>query len=1091
MKLRYSLVCCLAALGIAVPAVAAQDHVGYYRQPALNGNTLVFTSEGDIWVDTLGKGQAHRLTSRPAQESGAVLSQDGKTLAFVANYEGAQEAYVMPVNGGAPKRVTFEQSHVRLQGWTHDGHILYSTDNAFGPSSTWILKEVDPGTLKTTTLPLANAVQGSLDEKGDYVYFARFGLQVTGDHAKVYRGGAQGQLWRYKLGSNKEAQLLSSKDAGSESDPMFYQGRLYYVSDKDGNPNLWSMAASGGDAKQLTHFKNWPVRGPSLNDGRIVFQHGADLMMLDIAKDSSQKLDVALASDEPYEQERWLSEPLKYATDAELNAAGSKVVLTARGRVAVAGTDGSRLVQIATPAQSRVRDAVMSKDGKWIYAICDASGEQELWRFAADGSDNAKQLTHDGHTLRWSLSLSPDGRYLANDDNDGALWLFDLKTGTNKKIFGNGPGLGPFGELAWSADSRYLAIAATLNGHERSQVILYDVKEGRQQFLTSGKYESSSPAFSPDGKWLYFLSDRSFNATPGAPWGDRNMGPMFDKRTDIYALALDPKAVFPFQRPSELLAAKEQADDGKSKIAWDTIAGRLWQVPVPSGNYSHLEVTDERLYVQDSPAGNGLSSLKTIAFDRQSPEIETFAGDIGGYQLSDDRHKLLVQRQSRPEQMMIVPALASMPGDTSNMQVQGDQWQLAINPSDEWQQMFKDAWLMHRSSFYDPTMRGVDWNKVKARFEPLVARVSDRYELADLMGQMTSQLNALHSQVYVGDVPGNADAASAASLGAQLVQGDDGVRISHIFETDPELPDQAGPLAKPGVDARNSDVITAINGRAVNKLSDVSLLLRNQAGKQVLLTLARGDKKHEVIVYPVDLRTNSMLRYHDWVEHNRDEVTKASHGKIGYLHLYAMGTSDIESFAREFYANYNKDGLIIDVRRNRGGNIDSWIIDKLMRRVWMFWQPKQGDANTNMQQAFRGHLVVLTDQVTYSDGETFSAGIKALGLAPLIGMRTAGAGVWLTGRNALSDFGMARVAEFPQFELDGHWIVEGHGVEPNIEVDNLPHATFEGKDAQLLRGISYLEKELKDHPIKPLKADDVTKQPRATDVKKEYDQSKR
>lgn len=1088
MKFRYSFLCCLAALGMSGQALANSGHSGYYRQPDLRGDTLIFTSEGDIWVDELGKGSAHRLTSKPAEESGAVLSQDGKTLAFVANYEGAPEAYVMPVAGGLPKRVTFEQSHVRLQGWTADGKLLYATDNAFGPSSTWVLKEVDPASLKVTALPLANAIQGSLDEQGQYLYFARFGLQVTGDHAKVYRGGAKGELWRFKLGSNDEAQLLSAKDAGSERDPMYYQGRLYYVSDKDGNPNLWSMASDGSDTRQLTHYRDWPVKGARLSEGRIVFQLGADMMLLDIAKGEAQKLDITLNTDEPYRQPRWLKEPLKYATAAELNAKGNKVVLTARGRVAIAGTDGSRLVDIAVPAQSRVRSALLSKDGKWVYAICDASGEQEIWRFAADGSNDAKQLTQGGHSLRWSLSLSPDGRYLANDDNDGNLYLLDLKSGSNNKILGNGPGLGPFGDLAWSADSRYLAIGAALVGHERSQVLLFDTATAKQQFLTSSKYESFSPAFSPDGKWLYFLSNRSFNATPGSPWGDRNMGPMFDKRTDIFALALDPKAVFPFQKPSELLADAEKADDGKASIEWGSIAARLWQVPVAAGNYSGLSVSQDRLYVEDNPAGQGAASLKTLAFDRLSPKLETFAGDVAQYGLSDDGKQLFVRKQSQPEQMFIVPAGAKMPSDLANQRVQGEQWQLAINPGDEWLQMFRDAWLMHRDSFFDPALRGQDWNAIKARFEPLVARVSDRQELADLLGQMTGQLSALHSQVRGGDFPQNPDAASAASLGAELLQSDAGVRISHILETDPELPEQASPLARPGVDARDGDIIKAINGRKVNTLSDVSLLLRNQAGKQVLLTLNRGSASHDTIVYPVDLQANSQLRYQNWVEHNRSAVAMASGGKIGYLHLYAMGTGDIESFAREFFANYGKDGLIIDVRRNRGGNIDSWVINKLLQRAWMFWQPKHGDANTNMQQAFRGHLVVLTDQITYSDGETFSAGIKALGLAPLIGMRTAGAGVWLTGRNSLADGGMARVAEFPQFELDGHWIVEGQGVSPDIAVDNLPHATFEGKDAQLDKAISYLEAELKKAPIKPLKAEDISKQPRAADVTQEFNE---
>jgi tricorn protease len=365
-------------------------------------------------------------------------------------------------------------------------------------------------------------------------------------------------------------------------------------------------------------------------------------------------------------------------------------------------------------------------------------------------------------------------------------------------------------------------------------------------------------------------------------------------------------------------------------------------------------------------------------------------------------------------------------------------------------------------------MRGVDWQATKAKYQPLLARVTDRHELADIFTQMMGELDALHSQVRGGDFATDPQAPEPAALGARLTQTKDGVVISHIYRNDPELPQQASPLAQPGVDVTDGDIITHFNGRKIANLADITALLRNQADKQVLLQIQRGKQSHKIVVKPVSLNDDNQLRYLDWVYHNAAKVSDASQGKIGYLHLYAMGAEDINNFAREFYANYDKQGLIIDVRRNRGGNIDSWIIEKLLRKAWAFWQPTHGTPNANMQQTFRGHLVVLTDQLTYSDGETFSAGIKALGIAPLIGKRTAGAGVWLSGRNRLTDGGMARVAEYPQYAMDGRWIVEGRGVSPDIEVDNLPFATFQGQDAQLQKALVYLQDKLKSDPVPPL-----------------------
>lgn len=1096
MKLRRSVAHCMLALGtLACSSMifANASNQGYYRAPALHDQTLVFTAEGDLWTTELSQNQnqtkASRLTSLAAEELDATISKDGKWVAYTANYEGATEVYVMPIEGGVAKRVSFENSRVRLQGWTASGEVLYSTDNAFGPANFWVLKTVDPQTLTITDLPLADAVEGTIDDKGEYVYFTQFGLQVSGDNVKVYRGGAKGEIWRYKLGSKQEAQQLTATHDGSVKQPMLYNGRVYFVSDQSGNDNIWSMTVDGKDFIQHTKYTDWQVRDAQLNNGRIVFQQGADIKLLNLANFTESTLDIELTSDFTHRREQWVNDPMDYATSTVFSHQGDNVVITARSHVAIASNDGRRLVQIDSPADSRVRDALLSDDGKWVYGISDASGEQEIWQYPADGSAGAKQLTKDGSTLRTSLLLSPNGRYLVHDDYMGNVWLYDLSRNNNQKIIQNGEGLGPYQDITWSGDSQFIALTKAEIGKQRPQIVLYSINESKAQTLTSDKYESFSPSFSHDGKWLYFLSNREFKATPDSPWGDRNMGPIFDKRTQVFALALDAKASFPFAKPTELTVikdakkadSKDQDTPAKVKVEWDGLNQRLWQVPVDAGNYNSLVATKDKLYLLDGSQDK--SELKLIKFDPLNIKVDTFSEDVGQYSLSKDGSKIMLRKQSDPKNLLIVDAGDKLPSDVSRAKVSTDQWQLSISPPQEWQQIFEDAWLMHRDSFFDPKMRGVDWQAAKAKYQPLVDRLTDRNELNDIFMQMMGELNSLHSQVRGGDIAQDADAAKAAALGARLTQTDKGVVISHIYQTDPELPLSASPLARIEVDAQEGDVIASLNGKKVTNIADVTQLLRNQGNKQVLLGLVRGKTAINTIVTPHDIGTDAKLRYLDWVEHNGDKVAKASKGNIGYLHLYAMGSGDVESFAREFYTNYDKEGLIIDVRRNRGGNIDSWIIEKLLRRAWAFWQPTHGSTNANMQQTFRGHLVVLADQMTYSDGETFSAGIRALNIAPIIGKQTAGAGVWLSGRNSVTDKGMARVAEYPQYAIDGRWIVEGHGVEPDIEVDNLPYATFSGKDAQLEAAISYLKDELVQQPIKPLSGLPIPKTGSAADIK--------
>ena len=507
-----------------------------------------------------------------------------------------------------------------------------------------------------------------------------------------------------------------------------------------------------------------------------------------------------------------------------------------------------------------------------------------------------------------------------------------------------------------------------------------------------------------------------------------------------------------------------------ASVDWDGLAQRLWQVPVSSGNYYQLALNDKRLYLLERSSGaDSKPMLKQIKLSQTDVKAELYASAVADYQLSADGKKLFVRRDTPggAGAMLVLEATDKLPSDVANATLNVTGWKLAVSPTEEWQQMFNDGWRMHRDFLFDKGMRGLDWNATKAKYAPLVQRVTDRYELDDIFGQMMGELNALHSQVRGGEYRIDDSRSQVASLGAKFKSVAQGLQIEHIYRSDPELPDMASPLAKPGVQVQDGDILLAVNGQPVNSEAQLTQQLRNQANQQVLLDLQRGKLRFQTVV--VATGNDNSLRYQDWVWHNQQIVANQSNGEFGYLHLYAMGANDVANFAREFYANYQKNGLIIDVRRNRGGNIDSWVIEKLLRKAWAFWQPTQGQAYANMQQAFRGHLVVLSDQMTYSDGETFAAGIKALGLAPLIGKRTAGAGVWLSGRNRLADNGMARVAETAQFSLDGRWIIEGVGVAPDIEVENLPYASFNGQDAQLQRALDYLKQKQQQQPVLPLK----------------------
>lgn len=1063
---------------------------GYYRYPTLHNDTLVFTAEGDLWKMKLGEQYAQRLTTHPAEEKEASISPDGNWVAFVANYSGTPEVHIIPIQGGVAKRITFENVGVKVQGWSADSKILYSYNGRVGPAGNWTLKQVDPTTLIATPIPLADAVEGSIASDDKTLYFTQFGLQISSDNARAYKGGAKGELWKYTLESNKEATLLTRKHKGSARSPMISNERLYFISNQSGSDNLWSMKLNGRDQQQHTQYTDWEVRNARVNGNKIVYQLGADIKIFDIPSKESTLVDITLTSDFPGLRERWVNKPLKNLTSSKQAGDAKKVVLTARGRVAIAATDGSRLIEVATPKNSRTRKAILSHDTKSVYALNDSSGELEIWQYPVDGSQEGEQLTFDGNIFRWDLYLSPDGKSIAHDDKNGDLWLLNLKTKENKKVLSNNAGYFPIASLVWSGDSQLIALTHADIKAERSQILLLDVMGNKHQILTSEKYASFSPTFSNDSSWLYFLSDRHFNSSPRSPWGDRNMGANFDRRTQIFAIALKENVEFPFEQPTELDELKDAEpvadekdtdenesdtsdkskteDQPKESVDWENIAQRLWQVPVEPGNYSKLLANKTFLYVLDKiTEPKSQATLKAIKIEPNS-KPQTFLGSVQSFSLSDDSETLFIQKTGSKKDMFLVKAAAKFSSTAKNIKVNTSDWKLHVNPKQEWQQIFHDAWLMHRDSLFDEDMRGLDWAAIKQKYLPLLVRLTDRRELNDIFEQMMGELNALHSQVRGGEFPIDSNAAKAATLGAQYSHTKQGVKIAHIYINDPELINRLSPLAKPGVNVKVGDIISAINGHKIENISDIVKALQNKAGKQVLLNLVRADEQIKTVVRPSSTREDYYNRYFDWVTQNQQKVHQAD-DELGYLHLRAMGPGDVATFAREFYAQYKKQGLIIDVRRNNGGNVDSWILEKLLKRAWSFWQVRGGEPYTNMQQTFRGHLVVLADQYTYSDGETFTAGIKALELGTVIGKQTAGAGVWLTGRNRQTDGGMARVAEFPVYAMDGQWLTEGRGISPDIEVDNLPYATFNGEDAQLQTAIKLLKKKIKKSPIKPLK----------------------
>jgi tricorn protease len=1076
-----------ASIVFAAPEAAP---LGYYRFPALHGDVVVFTAEGDLWRVGVQGGLAQRLTSHPSEETNAAISPDGKWVAFSASYEGPTEVYVMPLDGGVPTRCTYEGEYAIVVGWTPDSKILYATGkHSTLPDDRLCL--VDWRTHARIAVPLSQASDGCYDG-GDNLFFTRLAFQ--GSQTKRYQGGTAQKIWKWEKNA-VEATPLTGDFAGTSRSPMWWNGRVYFASDRDGVMNVWSMNPAGKDLRQHTHHTDYDIQSPSLDAGRVVYQRGADLYLLDLATGKDALIPIRLASDYDQMRERWMKKPMDWVTSSHLSPDGKRVALTARGQVFVAPTRQGRLMELTRKKSVRYRDARFLPDGKSVVVLSDESGEVELWKLAARGDGDAapEQLTRDATILRWTTDPSPDGKWIAHTDKSHRLYLYDMAAKTSKRIAASD--IDDIGDLTWSPDSRYLAFTQT-PPNTFTQIKLYAVETGTTTAVTTDRYSSYNPAFSPDGRFLYFLSDRRFRSLVGSPWGSRQPEPFFDKQTQVFYVALRSALRSPFLPDDELNDEKEAAEKkakdeeqkakeekkdkpeekagdkkpgAKKPVIIDTggLAARIGVVPVPPGNYGGLTVNDKRLFFHSAATDSeGTAALVSVEIKNENVKTDTVLDGVRGYELSQDGKKILA---TKGDALYVFDA-GGVPSNLGEMKVNLDGWAFSFDVREEWRQMFTEAWRLHRDYLYATNMQGVDWPAMREKYRPLVDRVTDRSELSDVLAQMVGEVSLLHTFVYGGDQRSGMDSVGVASLGAEwapdAVAG--GCRLTRLYRSDPDEPDGIGPLLRPDINLKEGDVIALINGVPASSVADADSLLRAQSGKQVRLRVYPGGdraKVRDVIVTPVSSGRAWDLRYDDWEYSRRLDTQKMSGGALGYVHLRAMGSGDIAQWQRDFYPVFDRQGLIVDVRHNGGGNIDSWILEKLQRKAWMYWNHREDSPTWNMQYAFRGPVVVLCDERTASDGEAFAEGFRRLGLGKVIGTRTWGGEVWLSGSNTLVDRGVATAAEFGVYGPEGKWLIEGHGVEPDIVVDNLPRATFDGKDAQLEAAVKYLLADIKNRPV--------------------------
>ena len=1048
---------------LALTALADNENnrqQGYYRYPSLHKNQLVFTAEGDLWAVDRRGGLAGRLTSNPGQETHAAVSPDGRWLAFTGEYNGPKEVYLMPLTGGSPKRMTYSGGPALVRGWSSNNHIIFASDYQKPFSDQFQLFTLNINSKDIEPVPLAQASDGVFDRQKN-LFFVR--QPATVNYTRGYQGGTVENIWFYQAG--KEAIPLTTDYTGTSKKPMLWDDRLYFVSDRADNRllNLWSCDLKGQDLKQHSFESRFDIFNPSLSEGFIAYQAGADLVIHDLANDTRTVPEIRLASDFEQRRPKLLHNPVDFLTSYDISDDNQRLALAARGKLTTFPTDKGRIINIAPARPELLYQTVRFLPGSQDMIVIGEQGPyHSIWRIPAKTSEPGTELYKTETAVEAGPAISPDGQWLAWSNSEQKLFITNTSSGETKQFFHSPNTDYAPREFAWSPDSHWLVFvseASNLN----LQLNLLELDTGQIHELTNDRVSSFSPSWSETGSWLVFISNRYYESRVHHAFAHNQQEPFSTENSGIFAMAMDKTARWPYNPTNELDFENNEEPETSPPLTIDPdgISKRIYRFPLPKGRYQYAALGGQTLFWLE-PTGDGQPNLKALAIHPDKVEPYSVAGDVAFYRISNDGAAIHLFKDNR---MYLLPSHFSS-GDLNEFLIDTSRWQININPETEWQQILTQAWKYFQNYFYDEKLNQVDWHARLSEFMPLVDRVTEREELNDVIRQMISAVGILHLKTNGGDSRHSQEWQNVSWLGASLENTGTGYSIKRIYRSDSNYPEESSPLNRPEVQIQEGDIIKAINGQSLESTTPTPLLL-DQAGQQVLVEYQRPSEQEtrKDIVYPISTGERRQLLYSDWLESNRQYTSDSSDGQIGYIHLQALSSDNFTQWVRQFYPVFQRQGLILDLRHNPGGNIDSWILSRLIRKAVYFQTMRnQTSKMWGMPYAFRGHIVALINEETASDAEVLAQSLRELKLAPLIGTRTWGGRVWKTDVS-LVDHGFFAIPMEAHYNQNRQWASESYGLEPDILIDNLPHKTFMGNDAQLEKAVHYLLEKIKKEPV--------------------------
>ena len=1072
---------CFVLVGVlllATGAVDAQIDARLLRQPDVSATEIAFVFGGDIWVVSKDGGLAHRLSTPTGEESFPRFSPNGQHIAFTGNYDGNQDIFVMPTKGGLPTRLTHHPDPDRMLDWYPDGKdILFATPMTSEKQRFSKLYKVPVTGGLPEVLPMPYGEFGAISADGTTLAY----MLTSRDFRtwKRYRGGRTPEIWLFGL-SDFQARNLTQSNS-NDGQPMWHGSTLFFLSDRDSNfrANIWAHELDTDTVRQVTHFEEFDIHFPAIGPDDLVFENGGRLYVMDLATETAKPIDVKVITDRATLRPRSVKVGDEL-TDGDISPSGKRAVLAARGEIFSLPAEHGVVRNLTRTSAFAERHPAWSPDGKTLAYFSDRTGEYELSLRPADGTGEETTLTEMGPGYRYTPQWSPDSKKIIFIDNLQVIHLYDVEsdemTEVDRGRWMTHPPLSRF-RVSWSADSRWFAYSRGLQ-NQQGAVFLYDTDAGDSHQVTAGYVNCANPVFDPEGKYLYYLSDRSFRPS----YSDFDPTWIYANSTNIVAVPLRADVASPLaprndiedngddeeekgdEKDKEESKDEKKADDKPKKaetvkIDLEGFEARTVVLPPDAGNYSSLAAVKGKVLYQRRPRTGSDSEKSPVVFwDLEDREEKTILDNADGYGVSADGKKMIVISNGSVAIVDVTPKQKmDKPLATSSME-------MTVNPPEEWRQIFNDAWRIERDYFYDPNMHGVDWQAMRERYGALLDDVITRWDLNFIIGELIGEMNTSHSYRGGGDVE-RGEQRGVGLLGVDWELSDGAYRIAEIVTAAPWDAEVRSPLAEPGIDVSEGNWVLAVNGTPIDTSTDPWAAFEGLAETAVILTVndqPTFDGAREVLVET--LGSEARLRNLAWIERNRKKVEEATDGRVGYIYVPNTGRDGQTELFRMFRAQHNKDGLIVDERFNSGGQIPDRFVELLSRPFYNFWAVRSGIDWQTPAIAHTGPKVMLINAWSGSGGDAFPYYFRAAGLGPLIGTRTWGGLIGYSGFPALIDGGRVTVPSFSFYNLDGEWDVEGHGVDPDIEVVDDPSLMLNGGDPQLDRAIAEVLEALEKNP---------------------------